>query len=110
MKKDDEAGGFQAVPSLLIPSAVLCYPLNGRTAILPLPSAYPRPLPLPLTDYQNLYATLDKSTALQEARIFNETPIRPSKCCLTLSKVLYLLYNGEHLQPNEATDLFFSVT
>ena len=53
---------------------------------------------------------LDKSTALQEARVFNETPIKPSRCCATLAKVLYLLYQGEVFQVNEATNLFFAVT
>jgi coatomer protein complex subunit gamma len=53
---------------------------------------------------------LDKSVVVQEARVFNETPIRPAKCARTLTKVLYLLYQGEHFQTQEATNLFFSVT
>jgi coatomer protein complex subunit gamma len=32
------------------------------------------------------------------------------KCCLTLSKVIYLIYQGEPIHANEATDLFFAVT
>lgn len=62
------------------------------------------------TDVSGFLFHLDKSTALQEARVFNESPIRPSRCCATLTKVLYLLYQGEQFQVNEATNLFFSVT
>ena len=63
------------------------------------------------TGDQLLFHNLDKSQALQEARVFNETPIRPAKCAWTLTKVLYLMYaRGELLQPQEATNLFFSVT
>lgn len=64
----------------------------------------------PLGDLSYIYAHLDKSGVLQEARVFNETPIKPSKCCLILSKVLFLMQQGEPLHTQEATDLFFSVT
>ncbi|GBC03868.1 hypothetical protein RclHR1_05380005 [Rhizophagus clarus] len=53
---------------------------------------------------------LDKSTVLQEARVFNETPIVPRKCRLLLTKIIYLLYLGEPMATTEATELFFSVT
>lgn len=59
---------------------------------------------------QHIYHSLDKSTVLQEARVFNESPIKPQKCCSTLAKVLYLIYQGQEFQRKEATDLFFSVT
>jgi len=84
MKKDDETGEF----------STLSLPFLISTA----------------GDLSYIYAHLDKSVVLQEARVFNETPIKPSKCCLTLTKVLYLMYQGETLQTREATDLFFSVT
>ena len=42
--------------------------------------------------------------------MFNETPIKASKCALTLTKIIYMLYQGEQLHQKEATDLFFSVT
>lgn len=42
--------------------------------------------------------------------MFNETPIKAQKCCQTLAKVLFLLYQGETLLTDEATSLFFSVT
>eukprot|EP01087_Luapelamoeba_hula_P006403 TRINITY_DN1648_c1_g2_i1.p1 TRINITY_DN1648_c1_g2~~TRINITY_DN1648_c1_g2_i1.p1 ORF type:complete len:876 (+),score=106.12 TRINITY_DN1648_c1_g2_i1:212-2839(+) len=53
---------------------------------------------------------LEKGTVLQEKRLFNESPLNPRKCCMLLTKVLYLLVQGETFTTNEATDLFFSVT
>jgi len=52
----------------------------------------------------------DKSTILQEARVFNESPLVAKKCRLILSKIIYLIYQGEHINTNEATELFFSIT
>jgi coatomer protein complex subunit gamma len=53
---------------------------------------------------------LDKSAIVQEARVFNDTPLNPRKCCTLLSKVLFLIYNGEVFSAAEATSLFFGVT
>ncbi|KAJ1871410.1 coatomer subunit gamma [Coemansia sp. RSA 990] len=53
---------------------------------------------------------LDHSAVLQETRIFNQTPIRPRHSRLLLAKVLFLLYRGDSMSTNEATDLFFSTT
>ncbi|KAJ3417379.1 Coatomer subunit gamma-2 [Chytridiales sp. JEL 0842] len=57
-----------------------------------------------------LFYHIDKSTVLQEARAFNETPINPRKCRLILTKILYLLYQSESFQTKEATETFFSIT
>ncbi|KAF0485587.1 Coatomer, gamma subunit [Gigaspora margarita] len=57
-----------------------------------------------------IFYHLDKTTVLQEARVFNETPIVPRKCRLLLTKIIYLLYIGEPMATTEATELFFSVT
>ncbi|OZJ04153.1 hypothetical protein BZG36_03121 [Bifiguratus adelaidae] len=57
-----------------------------------------------------LFYHLDKTTVLQEARVFNESPIIPRKCRLLLTKITYLLYLGEPFGTKEATELFFSVT
>jgi coatomer protein complex subunit gamma len=57
-----------------------------------------------------VFFALDKSTVLQEARAFNETPINPRKCRLILTKIAYLLYQSEHFQTKEATETFFSIT
>ncbi|XP_022116990.1 coatomer subunit gamma [Pieris rapae] len=58
----------------------------------------------------NPYQNLDKTIILQEARYFNETPVNPRKCSHILSKILYLLNQGEKLTTQEATDAFFATT
>ncbi|XP_038219851.1 coatomer subunit gamma [Zerene cesonia] len=58
----------------------------------------------------NPYQNLDKTIVLQEARYFNETPVNPRKCSHILSKILYLLNQGEKLTTQEATDAFFATT
>ncbi|KAL1918813.1 uncharacterized protein VTP21DRAFT_2835 [Calcarisporiella thermophila] len=57
-----------------------------------------------------IFYHLDKTTVLQEARVFNESPINPRKCRLLLTKVLYLFSLGETFATMEATELFFGVT
>ncbi|KAL1924334.1 uncharacterized protein VTP21DRAFT_7369 [Calcarisporiella thermophila] len=57
-----------------------------------------------------IFYHLDKTTVLQEARVFNESPINPRKCRLLLTKVLYLMYLGETFTTTESTELFFGVT
>ncbi|ORY66956.1 coatomer subunit gamma [Leucosporidium creatinivorum] len=52
----------------------------------------------------------DKTTVIQEARVFNETPISPRKCRILLTKIVYLLCVGETFGTQEATTLFFGVT
>ncbi|KAL7986110.1 hypothetical protein Chor_011276 [Crotalus horridus] len=58
----------------------------------------------------NPFQHLEKSAVLQEARIFNETPINPRKCAHILTKILYLINQGEHLGVMEATESFFAMT
>ncbi|CAG9530937.1 unnamed protein product [Cercopithifilaria johnstoni] len=58
----------------------------------------------------NPFANLDKTTVLQEARAFNETPINARRCSLILSKLLYLRQQGETIGRTEATEAFFAVT
>lgn len=52
----------------------------------------------------------DKTSVIQEARVFNESPISPRKCRILLTKVVYLLYSGETFNRQEATTLFFGAT
>lgn len=52
----------------------------------------------------------NKTTVLQEARVFNESPISPRKCRALLAQIVYLLYVGETFGTQEATTLFFGVT
>ncbi|KAG6443835.1 coatomer subunit gamma [Manduca sexta] len=58
----------------------------------------------------NPYQNLDKTIVLQESRYFNQTPVNPRKCCLILTKVLYLLNQGEKFTTQEATEAFFATT
>ncbi|VTJ80228.1 Hypothetical predicted protein [Marmota monax] len=58
----------------------------------------------------NPFQHLEKSAVLQEARVFNETPINPRKCAHILTKMLYLINQGEHLGTTEATEAFFAMT
>lgn len=47
---------------------------------------------------------------MQEARTFNDTPVNPRKCTHILTKILYLLNQGEQLGTTEATEAFFAMT
>lgn len=61
-------------------------------------------------DGGNPFQSLDKTSVLQDARTFNETPVEPRKCTPILTKILYLINQGEQLGPAEATETFFAVT
>lgn len=54
--------------------------------------------------------TDSKVSVLQDARVFNESPINPRKCRALLTRVVFLLCGGEQLQTHEATNLFFATT
>lgn len=58
----------------------------------------------------NPFQNLEKTTVLQEARTFNDTPVNPRKCAQILTKILYLLNQGEQLGTMEATEAFFAMT
>ena len=47
----------------------------------------------------------NKTTVIQEARVFNESPISPRKCRALLTRIVYLLYAGETFTTQEATTL-----
>uniref|UniRef100_A0A8C8DRU2 Coatomer subunit gamma n=1 Tax=Oryzias sinensis TaxID=183150 RepID=A0A8C8DRU2_9TELE len=49
-------------------------------------------------------------TCCLQARIFNETPINPRRCLHILTKIIYLLNQGEHFGTTEATEAFFAMT
>merc|ERR550532_2451069 len=59
---------------------------------------------------QHAFSNLEKTSVLQEARTFNETPVNPRKCTQILSKILYLINQGETLGTREATETFFAIT
>ncbi|KAF5392451.1 hypothetical protein D9757_002281 [Collybiopsis confluens] len=58
-----------------------------------------------LSSYYN-----NKTTIIQEARVFNESPISPRKCRALLTRIVYLLFVGETFGTQEATTLFFGTT
>jgi len=58
----------------------------------------------------NPFHNLEKTAVLQEARTFNETPVNPRKCAHILTKILYLINQGETLGRMEATEAFFAIT
>lgn len=58
----------------------------------------------------NPFKNLEKASVLQETRTFNETPINAKKCCFILTKILYMINQGEQLAPTEATSAFFAMT
>ncbi|XP_068621778.1 coatomer subunit gamma-2-like [Battus philenor] len=58
----------------------------------------------------NPYENLDITIVLQETRYFNETPVNPRKCIHILSKILYLLIQGEKIATTDATNVFFATT
>lgn len=58
----------------------------------------------------NPFQNIEKTSVLQEARYFNETPVNHRKCTLILTKILYLINQGEVLSTQEATEAFFAMT
>lgn len=53
---------------------------------------------------------LEKGIVLQEKRLFNDTNVNPRKCSVLITKILYLLVQGDKFTKQEATDVFFAVT
>ncbi|KAH9600254.1 Coatomer [Trypanosoma melophagium] len=53
---------------------------------------------------------IDKSTALQQCRVFNDVRLDISACVRAITQCLYLLSTGTTLTEAEATDLFFMST
>lgn len=60
-------------------------------------------------EYSPFYG-IEKGAVLQEARIFNDPHVDPRRCQQVITKLLYLLTQGESFTKTEASDVFFSVT
>ena len=56
------------------------------------------------------FAGLQKAAVLQEGRCFNDREINPRKCIGILTKILWLLSQGDKLTRTETTEVFFGVT
>lgn len=66
-----------------------CYFHYGQLMILCIWLTCPHPFRVVLGG--NPFLNLDKTSVLQDARTFNETPVEPRKCTPILTKILYLL-------------------
>ncbi|MBA0649415.1 hypothetical protein Goklo_016983, partial [Gossypium klotzschianum] len=53
---------------------------------------------------------IEKGAVLQEARVFNDPQLDPRRCSQVITKLLYLLNQGETFTKVEATEVFFAVT
>ncbi|RVW16856.1 Coatomer subunit gamma [Vitis vinifera] len=53
---------------------------------------------------------IEKGAVLQEARVFNDPQLEPRRCSQVITKLLYLLNQGETFTKIEATEVFFAVT
>ncbi|KAL3638563.1 hypothetical protein CASFOL_017934 [Castilleja foliolosa] len=53
---------------------------------------------------------IEKGAVLQEARVFNDPQLDARRCSQVITKLLYLLNQGETFTKTEATEVFFSVT
>jgi hypothetical protein len=56
------------------------------------------------------FAGLEKSQVLQECRAFNDPQLNPRLCSQLITKILYMLGQGEQLSRSESTSIFFGVT
>eukprot|EP01113_Clastostelium_recurvatum_P003606 TRINITY_DN1157_c0_g1_i1.p1 TRINITY_DN1157_c0_g1~~TRINITY_DN1157_c0_g1_i1.p1 ORF type:complete len:887 (+),score=324.88 TRINITY_DN1157_c0_g1_i1:90-2750(+) len=61
-------------------------------------------------EYFMPFQGLEKGIVLQEKRIFSEAPINARKCSALITKLLWLLAQGDKFTKGEATDVFFAVT
>ncbi|GAB2291248.1 hypothetical protein Dimus_025504 [Dionaea muscipula] len=53
---------------------------------------------------------IEKGAVLQEARVFHDPQLDPRRCSQVITKLLYLLNQGETFTKVEATEVFFAVT
>lgn len=59
------------------------------------------------------YQHLDKAAVLQECKVFHDQSVvtqNPRRCCLLITKLLFLLVKGDTFTSAEITEVFFGVT
>jgi coatomer protein complex subunit gamma len=61
------------------------------------------------SEYSPFYG-IEKSAVLQEARCFNDRELDARRCAQVITKLLYLINQGETFTKNEATEVFFATT
>jgi len=62
------------------------------------------------TDLKDSNYEPEKSSVLQESKIFHESPVDSRKCADILANILYMINRGEVLGGKEATECFFAIT
>lgn len=63
-------------------------------------------------DYESYmpFAYIDKSAVVQECKVFHAPEIDPDQCTDLLTKILYLMHQGNTFTGEECTNLFFGIT
>ncbi|GBG77576.1 hypothetical protein CBR_g24023 [Chara braunii] len=61
------------------------------------------------TEYSPFYG-IEKGAVLQDSRVFNDPQLDARRCAQVITKLLYLLNQGETFTKTEATEVFFAVT
>ncbi|CAK9858868.1 unnamed protein product [Sphagnum jensenii] len=61
------------------------------------------------SEYSPFYG-IEKGAVLQEARVFNDPQLDARRCAQVITKLLYLINQGETFTKIEATEVFFAVT
>ncbi len=56
------------------------------------------------------FAGIQKNLVMREAKIFSDSVLNPTRCSRVLTRVLYLITQGETFNSDESTELFFAVT
>eukprot|EP00300_Choanocystis_sp_HF-7_P003619 c12756_g1_i2.p1 GENE.c12756_g1_i2~~c12756_g1_i2.p1 ORF type:complete len:906 (-),score=241.60 c12756_g1_i2:27-2744(-) len=58
----------------------------------------------------NPFSGLDKWNVLSDCRMFSDRDINVQKCCSLITKIFYLLGQGERITKDNATNVFFGAT
>lgn len=63
-------------------------------------------------DYESYipFANIDKGAVVQECKVFHAPEIDPDQCTDLLTKILYLMHQGNKFTGEECTNLFFGIT
>ncbi|GJN24846.1 hypothetical protein PR202_gb12614 [Eleusine coracana subsp. coracana] len=61
-------------------------------------------------EYYSPFLGIEKGAVLQEARVFHDPQLDARQCCQVITKLLYLLNQGDTFTKVEATEVFFATT
>ncbi|CAK0886390.1 unnamed protein product, partial [Prorocentrum cordatum] len=102
-------GGPAGYPSLMAAAGSVPQSLK-ETIKEKIATALKDNLKLEEKEFVNPWSNQDKASVLQQTRCFSDTPIDSEKCMQLITRVLYLLQQGEKFTSQELTDLFFGCT